>query len=72
MISDREIWQTAGVMVKRYGEDAAKEAEFRADALLVDGDAGGYAIWRRIMEVIEGLSATEPGEKATRYASRAV
>ena len=25
--------------------------------------AGGYAIWRRIMEAIEGLSATEPGGK---------
>ena len=61
MISDREIWQAAGVMVKRYGEDAAKEAEFRADAF--EGDAGGYAIWRRIMEAIEGLLATEPGGK---------
>ena len=31
MISDREIWQAAGAMVKRYGQDAATEAEFRAD-----------------------------------------
>ncbi len=50
-------------MVKRYGDDVAKEAEFRADALLVEGDAGSYAIWRRIMEAIEGLSAMEPGGK---------
>ena len=59
MISDREIWQAAGAMVKRYGDDA--EAEFRADRLLVDGDAEGYAIWRRIMKALQGLSATEPG-----------
>ena len=48
-------------MVKRYGDDAAREAEFRADELLVEGDAEGYAIWRRIMEAVEGLSETEPG-----------
>ncbi len=39
MISDREIRQAANAMIKRYGEDAAGEAEFRADALLVEGDA---------------------------------
>ena len=60
MISDREISQAAGVMVKRYGEDAATEAEFRADALLVEGDAKGYAIWRRIMEAIDGRSGSGP------------
>ena len=46
MISDREIWQTAGAMIKRYGEEAATEAESRADELLVEGNAEGYAIWR--------------------------
>ena len=25
--------------------------------------ADGYAIWRRIMQAVEGLSATEPGGK---------
>ena len=63
MISDREIWQAANAMIKRYGHDAAGEAEFRADALLVEGDAEGYAVWRRIMEAVEGLSETEPGGK---------
>ncbi len=63
MISDREIWQAAGAMVKRYGEDAATEAAMRADELFDEGDAEGYAIWRRIMEAVEGLSAMEPGGK---------
>ena len=48
MISDREIWQAANAMVKRFGDDAAREAECRADQLLVEGDADSYAIWRRI------------------------
>ncbi len=39
MITDREIWQAANAMIKRYGDDAAGEAGFRADALLVEGDA---------------------------------
>ncbi len=63
MISDREIWQAAGAMIKRYGEDAATEAESRADELLVEGDAEGYAIWRRIIEAVEGLSGMEPHGK---------
>ncbi len=63
MISDREIWQTAGVMIKRYGEDAATEAAKRADELFDEGDAEGYAIWRQIMEAVEGLSAMEPEGK---------
>ncbi len=63
MISDREIWQAAGAMGKRYGDDAAREAEFRADELLVEGDAEGYAIWRRIMRAAEQLSAMEPKGK---------
>ncbi len=48
MISDREIWQTAGVMVKRYGQDAVTEAAKRADELFDEGDVDGCAIWRRI------------------------
>ncbi len=63
MISDREIWQTAGVMIKRYGEDAATEAAKRADELFDEGDVDGCAIWRRIVGAVEGLSGTEPKGK---------
>ena len=63
MIPDCEIWQAANAMIKRYGDDAASEAEFRSDALLVEGDAEGCAIWRRIMEAVKGLSGMEPGGK---------
>ena len=63
MISDREIWQAANAMIKRYGDDAATEAESRADELLVEGDAEGYAIWRRIMKAVEELSGMEPSGK---------
>ncbi len=63
MISDREIWQAAGAMIKRYGEDAATEAAMRADELLAEGDADGYAVWKRIIQAVEGLAGMEPGGK---------
>ena len=50
-------------MIKCYRDDAANEAKIRADELLVEGDADGYAIWRRIVAAVEGLSGSEPGGK---------
>ena len=35
MIDDRDVWQAALLMVKRYGDDAMLEAAERADQLLV-------------------------------------
>jgi triphosphoribosyl-dephospho-CoA synthetase len=37
MISDRDVWQAAVLMVKRYGEGAMLEASERADQLLAEG-----------------------------------
>ena len=50
-------------MIKRYGEDAATEAVMRADELLAEGDADGYAVWKRIIQAVEGLAGMEPGGK---------
>jgi hypothetical protein len=33
MISDRDVWQAALLIVKRYGDDAMLEASERADQL---------------------------------------
>ena len=63
MISDREIWQAASAMVKRYGEDAATEAAMRADELLAEDDLEGCAVWKRIMRAAEELLAMEPEGK---------
>ena len=41
MISDRDVWQAALMMVKRYGDDALLEASDRADQLLDEGDMAG-------------------------------
>jgi len=38
------------------------EAAARADQLLDDGDMAGAATWHRIVDTIERLQATNPGE----------
>jgi hypothetical protein len=61
MISDREIWHCALLMVKRYKEDALLEAAARADRLQEDGDMAGCKVWHRILNAIERLqAATKP------------
>jgi hypothetical protein len=62
MIDDRNIWQAALVMAKRYGEDAMLEAAERADQLLDEGDIAGAETWHRILNAIERLQAKAPTE----------
>jgi hypothetical protein len=62
MISDREIWAAASVMVKRYGGDAMLEAATRGKRLLEDGDPLGAGTWYRILDAIERLQAKAPAE----------
>jgi len=57
---ERDIWLSAGVMMKRYGADAAMEAALRADALLANGDVAGQRVWLRITRAIQALEATDP------------
>jgi len=65
MISDRDVWQAAVLLVKRYGDDAMLETSKRADQMLEDGDMAGAETWRRILNAIERLQAKVPadGEK---------
>jgi hypothetical protein len=62
MICDREIWQCALLMVKRFGDDALLEAAARADELLENGDMIGSETWHRILNAIERLQAKTPAE----------
>jgi hypothetical protein len=60
MISDRDIYAAANLMLKRYGEDAAIEAAKRADELMAAGDMDGRRKWLRIMKAIEELQRAKP------------
>jgi len=61
-IADLDIWRSAMVMVKRYGDDATLEAAARADELMERGDMVGCTTWR-----IERLQAKAPAEGETTH-----
>ncbi len=59
MTSEQDIFRSANILVKRYGEEAALEAAMRADAMLAKGDLEGQAVWKRIARAVEELLAKE-------------
>ncbi len=59
MTSDLDIYRSANVLVKRYGQDAPIHAAMRADAMLEKGDLGGYAVWKRIVKAVGELLSKE-------------
>ncbi len=60
MTPDLDIYRSAAVLVKRHGADAPIEAAMVADAMLDKGDLDGYAVWKRIVRVVEELQGTAP------------
>jgi hypothetical protein len=59
-VSDRDINATALIVIRRHGGSAGYFAARRADALLSAGDLEGATVWRRVLNAIEELLATEP------------
>jgi hypothetical protein len=57
MISERDIYMAAKIVMKRYGEDAATQAAMRADVLGAENDIEGQREWMRIIKAIEELQA---------------
>lgn len=62
MISDQDIWRTAGIMIKRYSDTADFEACIRADEFAAKGDRAGMRAWLRILDTIDRLQHVRPGE----------
>ncbi len=62
MTSELDIYRTANVLVKRYGEDAALEAAQRADALLEKGCLDGQRVWQRVLAAVKEIQRQEPRE----------
>lgn len=50
-----DIWRAADMMIRLYGVDATINAAMRADALLDQGDAEGFFVWKRIARAIDDL-----------------
>jgi hypothetical protein len=47
MISDRDIYGAANLLIGRHGNDAPIEAARRADLMLDRGDRDGQLVWIR-------------------------
>ncbi len=64
MTSELDIYRSANVLIKQYGEDAAIHAAMEADRLLEKGNVDGCAVWKRIVKAVEEIQRAErgPGE----------
>ncbi len=62
MTSDLDIYRTANVLVKHYGEDAAPEVAQRADAMLEKGSLDGQRVWKRVLAAVKEIQRREPRE----------
>ncbi len=60
MVSDLDIYRSAKVIIKRYRGDARLHATKRASAMLDKGDLDAYAVWKRILRVVEELQRKAP------------
>ncbi len=48
MTTDLDLYRSARLLIDQHGEDAARDAAMRADALLEAGDMEGRRVWLRI------------------------
>ena len=55
-LGDRDIWRTADVLIKSYGDEAELIAANRADAMLDQGDLEGQIVWKRILAAVRFLT----------------
>lgn len=56
IITERDIWVSAGIFIQTYGDAAGFEAARRADDYLSDGDIAGHAMWKRIVVAIKRMT----------------
>lgn len=59
MVSDKDIYRSANLMIRQHGDDAVMHAALRADELLAKGDLAGERVWLRVIEAIRELQDTK-------------
>lgn len=62
MIPEIDIWRTAGIMIKRYGDAADIAACMHADEFGAMGDCAGMRVWLRILGAIDQMQNVQSGE----------
>lgn len=57
--TERDIWESAGIMIERHGELAAIEASKMADRYFASGDVDMQRVWLRVMRAVAAMTDTE-------------
>jgi hypothetical protein len=65
MLSELDIWDSAGTMIQRYGAEAGAEANRRMQALTTEGNIEAAETWRSILSAIETLLALPDRDQRT-------
>jgi hypothetical protein len=60
VIPEIDIWRTANLMLRRYGEKALEESAARADELTAQDDYNGQVVSRRITDAVTQLANMKP------------
>lgn len=60
--SDRDIYATALLLIRKHGRSAAYVASQKADKVIHDPD--GLAMWKRVLAAIDKLEADPPAGSA--------
>ena len=59
MVDDVDIWRSANLLIRQYGDEAVIYAAMQADACLEAGDLDGKAMWLRVIAAIGELQNKE-------------
>jgi hypothetical protein len=60
MVSEKDIWRSARLLIDQHGDAATFEASTKADAMLEAGDLEGQRVWLRILNAIKDIQNTTP------------
>lgn len=60
MISDRDIWRAAHMLIEQHCEHATIHAAMRSDELLAEGDIEGRDVWLRVLGAILEIRRMSP------------
>ncbi len=67
MISDRDMYSAAALLIRKYGSKAEDIARKRAKELKAQRDEAGYTAFTRIVEAVEELLQLKPGPGQRRH-----
>lgn len=55
LMSERDVWMAAGVLIREFGEQAVIEASNKADQFQKLGDVDGQRTWMRIVHAVAAM-----------------